>query len=419
MATINRRRLVSGKWVWELSHGTGSDRQRFTAGHTREQAQEVLHQFNRQLALHGQAPSDGTVEAVVGSYIAYLTGNRRASTNRRYIRVLKTFHECFLGPHFPEVTRLRQITPAHIEEYKLRRINGRILEVDDPQAQQREEDLRTQIGGTSPVRKTNAKFGWLGRKRFRPSIAPRTVNYELRVVRTFFQWAVRRNYLFVNPATEVERLRISKRVVPKFLSSEQLRRLFMVCNDAERHLFMTVLLTGMRKGEVEHLTWPDINFDVGVIFIQAKLQWHWQPKTDERLIPISPTLHELLVRLHAERRDDGLVFPNKSGAVDTHMLSKLKKLGRRAGIPHITVHMLRHSFGAHLRMAGVNLADIADLMGHKDLATTQIYAKVEAEHLRSVIARLAPVVVDADHRALPPRISLPARPAGDVDPAAE
>lgn len=419
MATINKRRLVSGKWVWELSHGTGNDRQRFTAGQTREQAQEVLNQFNRQLALHGQAPSDGTVDAVVGSYIAYLSGNRRASTNRRYIRVLKTFHECFLRPHFPEVTRLRQVTPAHIEEYKLRRINGRILEVDDHEVHQREEGLRAQLGGRSPVRKDNAKFGWLGRKRFRPSIAPRTLNYELRVIRTFFHWAVRRNLLFINPATEVERLRISKRVVPTFLTSEQLRRLFTVCNESERHLFMTVLLTGMRKGEVEHLTWPDINFEVGVIFIQEKPQWDWKPKTDERLIPISPTLRELLVRLHAERRDDGLVFPNKSGAVDTHMLPKLKKLGRRAGITNINVHMLRHSFGAHLRMAGVNLADIADLMGHKDLATTQIYAKVEAEHLRSVISRLAPVVVDTDHHALPPRTSLPALPAADVDPAAE
>ena len=43
-------------------------------------------------------------------------------------------------------------------------------------------------------------------------------------------------------------------------------------------------------------------------------------------------------------------------------------------------------------MAGVNLADIADLMGHKDLATTQIYARVQQEHLRSVIGKLTPLV---------------------------
>src|SRR5262245_39263265 len=65
---------------------------------------------------------------------------------------------------------------------------------------------------------------------------------------------------------------------------------------------------------------------------------------------------------------------------------------RRAGIRQATLHGLRHSFGAHLRMAGVSLADIADLMGHKDLATTQIYAKVEQQHLRSVVNKLTPLV---------------------------
>jgi integrase len=395
MATINKRRLVSGNIVWELSHGTGPDRQRFVAGQTREQAQHVLHQFNRQLALHGEAPSDGTVESVIGLYIQYLSGNRRRSTFRRYERVLKTFYECFLRPHCPEIVRLRQITPAHIEEYKQRRMTGRILdEMNDEASQQREADLKAQAGNRTQSYKANAKFGWLGRKRFKRSVAPRTVNYELQALRTFFQWAVRRNHLFVNPATEVERVRIPKRAMPKFLTAEQLKRLFAACNDRERTLFMTILLSGMRRGEVMHLTWSDINFEMGVIFIQEKPQWNWQPKTDERVIPISPTLRALLLAHHATRRDEGLVFPNKTGNLDTHMLPKLKKIGRRAGIPTVTVHALRHSFGAHLRMAGVNLADIADLMGHKDLGTTQIYAKVQHEHLRAVVSRLAPVVSD-------------------------
>src|SRR5205823_5257853 len=139
-----------------------------------------------------------------------------------------------------------------------------------------------------------------------------------------------------------------------------------------------------------HLTWTDVNFELGVVFIQAKPDW--QPKTDERLIPISPTLRELLLQLHAQRLNDGLVFPNKEGHRDTHILPKLKKVARKAGLPHATVHALRHSFGAHLRMAGASLADIADLLGHKDLATTQIYAKVQQDHLRTVIAKLTPVV---------------------------
>ena len=80
------------------------------------------------------------------------------------------------------------------------------------------------------------------------------------------------------------------------------------------------------------------------------------------------------------------------GQRDRHLLEKLKKICGRAGIKLITVHALRHSFGAHLRMAGYNLADIADLLGHKDLATTQIYAKVQQEHLRSVVGKLSGLI---------------------------
>jgi integrase len=50
----------------------------------------------------------------------------------------------------------------------------------------------------------------------------------------------------------------------------------------------------MRKGEIEYLMWTDLNFDLGIVFIQAKPDVGWQPKTDERVIPMSPTVQQLL-----------------------------------------------------------------------------------------------------------------------------
>ena len=155
---------------------------------------------------------------------------------------------------------------------------------------------------------------------------------------------------------------------------------------------MSILLTGMRKGEAEHLTWADVNFEMGVIFIQAKPEFDWKPKTDERIDPdLADAARAVARAVRTDRTSDVLVFANKEGNIDTHILDQLKKICRRAGIRPATVHALRHSFGAHLRMAGVNLADIADLLGHKDLATTQIYAKVQQEHLRNVISKLTPL----------------------------
>jgi integrase len=380
------------------------------AGRNRQEAQEVLNQFNRQLALHGDAPADDSVVAVLGQYLTFLRSNRRPSTYRRYARVLRTFCQCFIEVQHPDVKTIQQIKPMHIEEYKGKRANGGVSELADETVERREAELRRTLAEhpTAASRHENAKYGWLGRKRLRAAVAARTINYELRVLSTFFRWAVGRNYLLADPAVAVARLRIAKRALPKFLSTEQLTKVFNVCDEAERRLFMTIVLTGMRKGEVEHLTWADINFDMGVIFIQEKPQWHWKPKTDERLIPISPSLREILLRQYADRRDDGLVFPNKEGNIDIHILQKFQNVCRRAGIGHANVHALRHSFGAHLRMAGVSLADIADLLGHKDLATTQIYARVHQEHLRSVIAKLAPVVTEPDK---PKRVASATAPA--------
>jgi integrase len=158
----------------------------------------------------------------------------------------------------------------------------------------------------------------------------------------------------------------------------------------------------MRRGEVAHLTWADINFELNIIFIQEKPEWSWKPKTDERVIPISTPLRDLLLLHYDKRISDKLVFPNKEGNPDLHILPKLIKVCRKADIKPATVHSLRHSFGAHLRMAGVSLADIADLLGHKDLATTQIYAKVHQEHLRTAIAKLGSITTE-----LPPDEALP------------
>jgi hypothetical protein len=85
------------------------------------------------------------------------------------------------------------------------------------------------------------------------------------------------------------------------------------------------------------------------------------------------------------------------------MLDRLKGICKRAGIKAYTVHALRHSFGTYLRMSGVSLPDIADLMGHADIRTTQIYAKVMQEHLRREIAKLAPLAELTGEVMVPPK----------------
>jgi integrase/recombinase XerD len=301
------------------------------------------------------------------------------------LRFFERFH--------PRVKFLKDIKPSHVEDYKRRRIAGEIVEEESEEEKARDEQLRNELreNPKSGSPQANAKYGWLGRKKLHERVTPKTVNYEVKSLRTFFNWACRQNHLFTNPAANVELFRLPKKTLPRFMTSGDLKKFFLACHDQERRMFSSVLLTGMRKGEFENLTWPDIQFELGIVFIQAKEGW--DPKTDERIIPISPVLDRILREQWEHRPSDYWVFANKYGNQISHPLDKLKTICRRAGIAEATLHGLRHSFGSHLRMSGVNLADIADLMGHKDLATTQIYAKVEQTHLRAIISRLSPLVL--------------------------
>ncbi len=394
MASIHKKKLKSGKVIWELTHGTPPNRDRFNAGETRQEAEATLRMYKRQLALHGKAPEAESVEGAMLRYCDHLSLNRSHSTLRRYRRVLETFALCFLPQFHPKVLLLRDIKPAHLDDYKRSRRAGEIMERERPEDAAREEQLRQTLADQpeSGTPQANAQYGWLGRKRLARQVTKRTVNYELQTLAGWFRWCIKQNILFLNPAENVELFRLPKKSGPKFMTAPELEAFFNACEKYERRVFSILLLSGMRRGEIEHLEWEDMRLDLGLIFIQAKEDW--QPKTNERIIPVSPILHQILTEHRQARRSDRWVIANSVGNRETHLLEKVKKVCRRAKIKPAaaTVHALRHSFGAHLRMAGVPLANIADLMGHQDLSTTQIYAKVQVDHLRDAVGRLTPLI---------------------------
>jgi integrase len=260
----------------------------------------------------------------------------------------------FFHSFHPRLRLLKDVKSVHIEDYKRRRFAGEIVHEESEEERTREEALRKELreNPRSASPQANAKYGWLGRKRLQQKVTQKTINYEIQCLHTFLHWAIRQNYLFSNPATSVERFRVSKRSLPRFMTSEDLRKFFHVCDDEQRRIFSTMLLTGMRKGELENLTWNDVHFELAIIFIQPKEGWN--PKSDERIIPISPVLHQIISEQHERRSSEQWVFANKYGNRSSHLLDKLKMICRRAGIRQATLHSLRHSFGSHLRMAFVS-----------------------------------------------------------------
>jgi len=426
MAKIYKRKLKSGREAWYLTHGTGRDRKRFKAGDTKEQAQETLRQFERRVALHGTAPGDVTIGECVDRYLESVELNLSPATQRRYERVLRTFSECFLKEFHTGVHLMRDLKPHHLEDYKRRRLAGGITESREAPARV-DVSRRCRKSGADWDPVENAKYGVQGGKSLQANVTPQTVQFELRVICTFTKWCCRRNLIFVDPAEGFENLRVSSPPTRDFWTMdeiqvfidpefrEQWRREAKIarrkrkrerrdpnkiifsepCSEADSRIFEFIYRTGVREGEAVNLEWNDVYFEQqgGYVYIRGKAEWSTKTRSSERVLPMSAEVVALLHEQWEERTSDRWVFATKRGTRHTHMLRKLKKICKRVGVRAevSTVHALRHSFASHLRLAGVSLDDISELLGHADRRSTQIYAKVNLEYLRGVMGKLAPM----------------------------
>ena len=145
--------------------------------------------------------------------------------------------------------------------------------------------------------------------------------------------------------------------------------------------------TGVRASELAELKISDLNLDIGYLRCIGKGR-------RERVIPIGKTAIAATVEYLGKLRPK-LVRPHSA---DFLMLSRtglplsrievwrlVKKYAIRAGMPrNLTVHTLRHCFATHLLTGGADLRSVQEMLGHVDIATTQIYTHVDQERLRKI-----------------------------------
>lgn len=159
------------------------------------------------------------------------------------------------------------------------------------------------------------------------------------------------------------------------------------CDGRRRHdytPFLTVAAkAGLRLGEGLGLDWPDCELVKGAGAINVRRQWTplntlAPPKAgSRRRVPISDDLVRMLLELKMAAVDkNGPVFTSRTGGRLNH-----RNVGRRgfdpaaegAGIEDVVLHDLRHAYGSRLASKGLTARQIADAMGHKKTATTEIY----------------------------------------------
>ena len=158
---------------------------------------------------------------------------------------------------------------------------------------------------------------------------------------------------------------------PEVYTSDDLTTFFKACEPFFHRVFSTLLMSGLRKQEMENLEWTDLNLDAGTLSVRAKK--NFRPKDwEERTIEIPQKLVEIL---KAAPRNGKYVFGTKHGNRYTHVWDDCKEIAKKAKLNEedFHPHKFRASYATRLLQSGVDLKTVQKLLGHKNLESTMRY----------------------------------------------
>ena len=224
-------------------------------------------------------------------------------------------------------------------------------------------------------------------------IGPKSQARILSGVRTFYHYLVVDGYLEVDPTELLESPHLPKHL-PEYLTTEEVDRLEAAIDltSAEGHRNRAIIEVffscGLRVSELVELKLSNLFLNERFMRVEGK-------GGKERLVPISQRAVGELELWFDDRRqmrikpgEDDYVFLNRRGhhLTRTMILIMVKRLGEAAGIKKtLSPHTLRHSFATALLRGGADLRVIQVLLGHADIATTEIYTHMDDESLRQAV----------------------------------
>lgn len=201
-----------------------------------------------------------------------------------------------------------------------------------------------------------------------------------RTLKAALNKAVEWNYISINPFTKVKFPKISKSF-PVFISEDEL--LIILANTQYEHIkdIITVAFyTGLRLGELVNMRWNWLDFLQNQITVKCSDEFQTKSKK-ERIVPMSVKVRSILFNrynLHSHNSDEVVFYSRREKLLYQESISKqFKKIVRKSNLnDKIHFHTLRHSFASLLVQKGVSLYVVKELLGHEDLATTQIYSHI-------------------------------------------
>ncbi len=234
---------------------------------------------------------------------------------------------------------------------------------------------------------------------------PYSANRLLALLSSMFNYAAGLGFERPNPAKGVKRFKEQSR--DRFLRADELKSFFAALEHEDtpphwRDFFMLCLLTGARRSNVQALRWSDLELHRGLWRIPEG-----QSKNKEPLICVlPPSAVEILKRRQAVNaaepasRQSPYVFPatSKTG----HVMEPKKvwaELLTRAKLSDLRLHDLRRTLGSWQAAMGASLPIIGRSLGHKNVATTQVYARLDLDPVKQSVHQAAEAILAAGGQA--------------------
>ncbi|RYZ68966.1 MAG: site-specific integrase [Proteobacteria bacterium] len=202
----------------------------------------------------------------------------------------------------------------------------------------------------------------------------------LKLIRRLFEMAVDEGLLNRNPCNGIQ-VRVPE-VEQAVLTSNEVEHLLkeaQITGHRFADVWALALMTGMRSGELYALSWSDVDLETG--FIRVKRQWSnrngFGPTKSRRnrMVPISDELSAFLKRLKLKAFDDEFVLPRLGEWKDGYQAEVLREFCMAIGVTSVKFHDLRATFITNLLARGVALARVMAIVGHSQIATTNVYLR--------------------------------------------
>ncbi len=229
-------------------------------------------------------------------------------------------------------------------------------------------------------------------------MAVSSISRNLVAIKMFFRFLVLEQRLGEDVTATLESPRLWN-VLPIFLDRVQVEQLLAAPNERgrlglrDRAILAVMYATGTRASEVVNLKVGDVNFEYQYLRCFGK-------GSKERMVPLAPR-DLAVVRLYLDQERPRLargrmtqyVFLTKSGNCLTResVWRIVKKYAAQVGLAaRVSPHTLRHSFATHLLSGGADLRSVQEMLGHVNIATTQIYTHVDKDRLKAVHKQFHP-----------------------------